>query len=108
MHISIQIIIATLSVLGLCFCLKTMASLIFTNEQIVAAVIIESETQLDTLDLLLEEASSALFATRGRRLAVCIPANIWESCSTQSRKRAKEISEEFGAGFYICTVMHNG
>ena len=103
MHISIQIIIATLSVLGLYFCLKTMASLMFTSKQIAAAVMIESETQLDTLDLLLEEASSALFATRERRLAVCIPANIWESCNAQSRKRAKEISEEFGAGFYILT-----
>ena len=107
MHISIQIMIATLSVLGLYFCLKTMASLIFTNEQIVASVKIESETQLDTLDLLLEEASSALFATRRRRLAVFIPANIWESCGAQSQKHAKEISEEFGAEFYICTVMQN-
>ena len=107
MHISIEIMIATLSVLGLYFCLKTMASLIFTNEQIVASVIIENEKQLYKLDLLLEEASSALFATRERRLAVFIPANIWKSCNAQSQKHAKVISEKFGAEFYICTVMQN-
>ena len=105
MHISIEIMIATLSVLGLYFCLKTMASLIFTNEQIVASVMIENENQLCKLDLFLEEASSALFATR--RLAVFIPANIWESCNAQSQKHAKVISEKFGAEFYICTVMQN-
>ena len=107
MHISLQIIIAALSVLGLYFCLRTIASLMFTNKQITAAVIIDNEKQLENLEFLLSEAEEAIFAARGRRLAVFIPANIWEECGSQSQSLVKEISEGLGAEFYICTVMQN-
>ncbi len=101
MHVSIQIIIAALTVLGFYFCLKTLASLIFTSKQISASVIIESKKQISELDLLLPEASSALFATRKKRLAVLVPKSIWNACDQKEKYTAREIMDYFGAELYI-------
>ena len=101
MHISLQIIIAALSVLGFCFCLKTLASLIFASKQIAAAVIIENGEDLKALDLLLADASDALFASWRRRLAVIVPAELWESCDEKERITAEERIRSFGAEIYI-------
>ena len=101
MHISLRIIIAALSVLGFYFCLKTLASLIFTSKQIFAAVIIDDLKQIKDLDFLLEDASSALFATKGRRLAILVPSEVWSICDENDRSRAKSISDEFGAKIYF-------
>lgn len=101
MHISLQIIIAALSVMGFYFCLKTLASLIFSGKHIAAAVMISDKKQLRELDLLLDSASSALFATRGRRIAVIIPREIWEECKDDEKDPAKELAESFGAELYI-------
>ncbi len=101
MHISLQIIIATLSIMGFYFCLKTIASLIFANKHIAAAVMINDKKQLRELDLLLDDASTALFATRHRRLAVFVPSDIWAACDGQDQKLAHALADEFGAEFYI-------
>ena len=101
MHISLQIIIAALSVLGFYFCLKTLASLIFTSKHIAAAVIISDKNQLRELDLLIDSASSALFATRRRRILVFIPKEIWEACKEIEQKNIKELIESFESEFYI-------
>lgn len=101
MHISLQIIIAALSVLGFYFCLKTLASLIFSNKCIAASVIINDKKQLRELDLLLDDASVALFATRYRRLAVFVPNEIWAACDNQDKNLAHTLAHEFGAEFYI-------
>ena len=101
MHISLQIIIATLSAMGVYYALKTVASLLFTSRQIAAAVMIDEEKQLRQLDRLLEDASSALFAARRRRIVVFIPTKLWEGCDERVKKLANEISEDFGAEFYV-------
>lgn len=101
MDILLQIIIAALSVMGLCFCLKTIASLIFTSRHISAAVIIEEKIQLYDLDLLLQDASGALFATRRRRISVFIPPDIWNECSDSEKALTKELVDCFGAEFYL-------
>lgn len=101
MHISLQIIIAALSALGFYFCLKTLASLIFSNKCITASVIISDKKQLRNLDLLLDEASSALFTVRRRRLAVLVPNSIWTNCDEADQKLAHTHADEFGAVFYI-------
>ena len=101
MHISLQIIIAALAVLGFYFCLKTLASLIFSNKCIAAAVIINDKKQLRELDLLLDDASVALFAARNRRLAVFVPQNIWTDCDEADKKLSRTLADEFGAEFYI-------
>jgi hypothetical protein len=101
MHISLQIIIAALSVLGFYFCLKTLASLIFTSKHIAAAVMISDKKQLCELDLLIDSASSALFATRRRRISVFIPKEIWEACKEIEQKNIKELIESFESEFYI-------
>ena len=101
MHVSLQIIIAALSVLGFYFCLKTIASLIFTSKQIAGAVIIESKSQFYDLDLLVQEASSALFVTRKRRITVMIPQSVWESCDEKEKAFAKELTEHFGAEVFL-------
>ena len=101
MHISLQIIIAALAVLGFYFCLKTLASLIFSNKCIAASVIINDKKQLRELDLLLDDASVALFATRHRRLAVLVPKDIWTNCDEADRKLAHALADEFCAELYI-------
>lgn len=101
MHISLQIIIAALSVAGFYFCLKTMASLIFTNRQIAVAVIIDDKIQLSDLDMLLQDASSALFATRRRRIAVFVPPQIWNECQDCEKALFIELAERFDAEIYL-------
>ena len=101
MHISLQIIIAALSVMGFYFCLKTIASLIFTSRQIAATVIIESKKQLYDLDLLLSEASTALFATRRKQIAVIVPDDVWNACSEKEKYETKELTKFFGAKLYF-------
>ena len=101
MHISLQIIIAALSVMGFYFCLKTIASLIFTSRQIAAAVIIEDKIQLFDLDLLLQDASGSLFATRKRKIAVFIPNEIWNECHDSEKTLFRELADSFDAEIYL-------
>lgn len=101
MHITVQIIIAALSVLGLFFAFRVLASLIFTSRQIAAAVVIESERQLRELDMLLNEASSALFSARRRRLSVLVPPSAWSTCDENTKSFALEIIDRFGAELYL-------
>ena len=105
MHISLQIIIAALTVLGLYFCLKTLASLIFTSSLICATVIVESKDQLSELDILIPEAASTLFAVRGRRTAVLIPQNIWNACTPNEQEHACEIARTLGASLYFTITL---
>lgn len=104
MHITFQIIIAALSVLGLYLCLKTLASLIFTSRQISASVIIETKEQLKDIDLLLPEASSAVFFAR-RRISVIIFENVWASCDEKEKSDAKEIIGLFGVKLYFVSAI---
>lgn len=101
MHISLQIIIAALSVIGFYFSLKTIASLIFTSRQVAAAVIIEEKIQLYDLDMLLQDASGALFPTRGRRIAVIVPPNVWNGCEESEKALFCEMADCFGAKIYV-------
>ena len=105
MHVSIQIIIAALSVLGFYFSLKTVASLIFTSKQISANVIIESKSQLQQIDILLAEASSALFAARRRSLTVLVSEDIWNACGKREKDYARENIERFGARLYFISAV---
>ena len=105
MHVSLQIIIAALSVLGFYFCLKTIASLIFTSKHIAAAVIIEAKEQLRDLDILIPEASGALFTARRRRLAVIVSKGIWNACNENEKHCAEEIIDSFGAKLYFVSTI---
>lgn len=100
MQISIQIIIAALSVLGLYFCLKTMASLIFTDHRIRVAVIIESKEDLKNLDILLKDASSTLFCS-GKRISVLIPQEVWTVCLESEKLEVKKEADSTGAEIYF-------
>ena len=101
MDILLQIIIAALSVTGFYFCLKTIASLIFTSRQISAAVIIEEKIQLYDLDMLLQDASNAIFTTRGRRITIFVPPQIWNECEDNEKALFKDLANCFGAEFYV-------
>lgn len=104
MHVSLQIIIAALAILGFYFCLKILASLIFTSKQIAATVIVETKEQLHDLDILIPEASSALFTARRRKLAVIVPKTIWNSCGEKEKHFAEEVIESFGARLYFVSA----
>ena len=105
MHISLQIIIAALSVMGFYFCLKTIASLIFTSKQISAAVIVEARFQITVLDSLLADAASALFSTRRKRLAVLISERVWDECDENEKSYARKVAEDFGAELYFTGTL---
>lgn len=105
MHVSLQIIIAALAILGFYFCLKILASLIFTSKQIAATVIIETKEQLRDLDILIPEASSALFTARRCKLAVIVPKTIWNACSEKEKHFTKEAIESFGARLYFVSAI---
>lgn len=100
MHISLQIIIAALSVLGLYFCLRIIASLIFTNEQITAAVIIKKERQLEDLDLLISEAEEELLFTHQRKVAVFVPQSIWDACEIERKEKILSLCRDLGIPLY--------
>ena len=96
-----MIIVSVLSIMGFYFLIKVISSLIFANKSIVAAIMIDHKKQLRELDLLLDDASSALFAMRRRRLAVFVPSEIWNLCTEQEQYLTKEFTEKFGAEFFI-------
>ncbi len=100
MGIILHIVIAALAVLGLYFLLKIVFSLIFPSET-VAAVIIKDTIKLKSLDILLDDASRALFFTRDKRLAVFVTEDIWERCDGGDRALARETAESFGAEIYV-------
>lgn len=101
MEIAFQIIVAALSVMGFYFLLKIISSLIFASKHIAAAVMINDKKQLRELDMLLDDASSALFAIRRRRFAVFVPSEIWNICDEGDKKLAEEFIDNFGAEFYV-------
>jgi Na+-transporting NADH:ubiquinone oxidoreductase subunit NqrD len=100
MGIVLHITAAALAVLGLYFLLKVIFSLVFRDET-VAAVIIKDTIKLKSLDILLDDASRALFFTRGKRLAVFVTEEVWERCDGGDRALAREVAESFGANLYI-------
>ena len=104
MRVSLQIIIAALSVVGLYFCLKTLASLIFTNKQTAAAVMIGSRDDLSNLDLLLADAATAIFTAR-HQPAVLIEKELWNECGEKERSFALEVTEAFGAEIYFIKTL---
>ena len=101
MHISLQIIIAALSVMGFYFCLKIIASLIFTSRQVTSAIIIETKEQLLDIDLLIPEADEALLFKRRRGVAVIIPESIWNACNKNQRAFVMENANTFDARLYF-------
>ena len=87
--------------MGTYFCLKTLASLIFTSKQVAAAVIIDRRELIEALDLLLTEAKSATFATQRQRLAIIIPVDIWELCISNEKSEIEKTADSFGADIFI-------
>ena len=106
MQVLFQIIIAALSLLGLFFAFRILASLIFTSRQIAAAVVIENERQLSELDMLLTEASSALFVARRKRIAILVTPTVWNSCNEITKSFATEMIDHFGAELYLIRAVN--
>ena len=73
MRIAFEVIVAALAVFGLYFFIKVITGRIFADKEIGAAVIIDHETQLDNLDILILEASEALFCVQRRKISVSCP-----------------------------------
>ncbi len=96
-----MITVTALAIMGFYFFFKIISSLIFASKTLAATVIIDNKTQLRNLDLLLDDASSALFAIRRRRLAVLVPKEIWSACDGKDKNLVKEHIDRFGAEFYI-------
>lgn len=101
METAFMITVAALAILGFYFLLKIISSLIFASKSIAAAVIIDDKKQLRNLDLLFDDASSALFATRRRRIALFVPYAVWSACDEGDKKLAEDLIDRFGAEFYI-------
>ncbi len=101
METAFMITVAALAIMGFYFLLKIISSFIFASKSIAAAVMIDRKDQLRNLDLLLDDASSALFAIRRRRLAVFVPNEIWSACDEIDKSLAKELIDRFGAELYV-------
>jgi len=101
MNIIIQIFIAALALLGFYFAFKVLSSSVFGSKGIAATVVIDSAKQISMLDLLLKEASAALFAARCRNIAVLIPESLWIACDENDKSFAKEMINTFGAKLYF-------
>ena len=101
MYLLVQIIVSALAVLGFYFLLKVIVGRLFSGRFIAAAVIIERREQLDSLDIMVSEASSAILFAKGRRVAVIIPRELIETCSQSEKKKINEIMDSVGAEIYI-------
>lgn len=101
MYLLVQIIVSALAVLGFYFLLKVIVGRLFSGCFISAAVIVERIEQLESLDIMISEASSAVLFARGRRVAVIISRELLESCSQSEKKKINEILDSVGAEIYI-------
>jgi hypothetical protein len=101
MYLLVQIIVAALAVLGFYFLLRVIVSRLFSGRFIAAAVIVERREQLDSLDIMVSEASSAIVFARGKRVAVIIPRDMIDACSQAERKKINETLDSVGAEIYI-------
>ena len=99
MGIILHIVVAALAVLGLYFLLKVIFSLIFQSHT-ATAVIIEDKISLRSLDILLDDAKSAvLFSQRGR-IVVLLPENVLSECDEGDKALLRETAESYGAKIY--------
>ncbi len=101
MYLLVQIIVSALAVLGFYFLLKVIVGRLFSGRFIAAAVIVERYEQLESLDIMISEASSAIVFAKGRRVAVIVPRDLLDGCSESERKRITETADDFGAEIYI-------
>lgn len=101
MYLLVQIIVSALAVLGFYFLLKVIVGRLFSGRFIATAVIVERIEQLESLDIMISEASSAVLFARGRRVAVIISRELLESCSQSEKKKINEILDSVGAEIYI-------
>ena len=97
MRIAFEVIVAALAVFGLYFLCKVIGGWIFAPECIYATVIIERKDQIFDLELLLKEASSALFCTRGRRIAVLIRKELFYDLRACEIVAALDVARKYGA-----------
>ncbi|MBQ9749317.1 MAG: hypothetical protein IJV87_01885 [Clostridia bacterium] len=101
MYLLVQIIVSALAVLGFYFMLKVIVGRLFSGRYIATAVIVERHEQLESLDIMISEALSAVVFSRGRRVAVIVPRELLDACSQSERKKITEIADDFGAEIYI-------
>ena len=101
MYLLVQIIVSALAVLGFYFMLKVIVGRLFSGRYIATAVIVERIEQLESLDIMISEALSAVVFSRGRRVAVIVPRELLDACSQSERKKITEIADDFGAEIYI-------
>lgn len=101
MYLFFQIVVSALSVLGFYFLLKVISACLFSRGFVAAAVIVERKEQLESLDILMSEASSSVVFSKGRRVALVVSKELLDSCSESERNRITETADDFGAGIYI-------
>lgn len=95
----LHIVIAALAVLGLYFLLKVIFSLIFGSHT-ATAVIIEDKISLRSLDILLDDAKSAIMFSKRGRIVVLLPENVLSECDDGDKALLREIAESYGAEVY--------
>lgn len=101
MNLALQIITAALAVLGFYFLLKIVSQALFSDKNITVAIIIDSKAQLKSLDLLLNNAASAIIVTRSRRISVFVPDDIWNACDEGDKTLAADMIYDFGAELHV-------
>ena len=101
MYLLVQIIVSALAVLGFYFLIGVVFGRLFSGHYIAAAVIVERREQLESLDIMVSAASSAIAFARGRRVAVIISREMLETCSQAERMHINDTLDSIGAEIYI-------
>ena len=107
MRIAFEVIVAALAVFGLYFFIKVIAGRIFADKEIGAAVIIDHETQLDNLDILILEASEALFCVQRRKISVFVPKSIWNGYEAGKKAQVISLCHDYGVRIYDLIPFEN-
>ena len=99
MRIALQITLAVLTVFGFYFLLKVFNDAVFPQRSMLTAIMIDEKKQLESLDILLQEARSAL--SLRRRIAVLIPRNVLSKCNQAEKEELCETIDAFHAELYV-------
>ena len=100
----LAVIVSMLAVFGLWCAIKVLGDLIFAPRCLMAAIEIKNEKDAEMLDVLLQQAHSAFFCQRIRRIVVLIDAQLLQGCLGTDGVPSEQVLEllaHFGADYRV-------
>ncbi len=100
----LAVIVSMLAVFGLWCAIKVLGDMVFTPRCLVAAIEIKNEKDAEMLDVLLQQAHSAFFRQKMRRIVVLIDEPLLYGCIGHDGVpdvRTLELLTYFGAEYRV-------